>query len=338
MAKISIIVPVYRAEDYLPACIDSILNQTFQDFEVILVDDGSPDRCGEICESYALRDSRIRVIHQENQGQAAARNHALSQAKGEWVCFVDSDDLIHPKMVETLYHPVKEGRAALSMCRMWEAPQLPRDFFREREVSFTVQTMDEETLVSLFDRGEYPGWVACAKLLPKALVASYPFCPGRVYEDNEAVCRWICQGKTLAVTEEALYFYRTNPVSTTQSAFSHKKLDYLWALTSILHFYRELGYEALVGRFTALYVEAAAGSYRRLRWEQKDAQKAREVKKGVGRLFRQEGFPLTKAQSELLLDAMHPKLMPLYWPLEGAVRTVREGGLRGLIRKLASKF
>ena len=100
MPEISVIVPVYRAEAYLHACIDSILSQTFSDFELILVDDGSPDNCGAICDDYAARDSRVRVIHQENQGQAAARNRALAVARGDWVCFVDSDDTVHPQMLE----------------------------------------------------------------------------------------------------------------------------------------------------------------------------------------------------------------------------------------------
>lgn len=338
MPEISIIVPVYRAEAYLPACIDSILNQTYPDFEVLLVDDGSPDRCGEICEDYARRDSRVRVLHQANQGQAAARNHALAVAKGKWLCFVDSDDLIHPQMVEQLFRQVQNGNAAVSMCAMLESVELPENFFETKEASFTTYAMDEDTLAGMFDWEEYPGWVACAKLIPKDLVEGYPFCEGRVYEDNEAVCRWICQGKTLAVTKEKLYFYRTNPISTTQSAFSPKKLDYLWALESILHYYRELGYEKMVERFAGLYAETAAGFYRVTRWELDASEEAKKIRKAARRVFRKEGFPLTKPQFEELLDAMHPKLIRLYWPLDGAVCTLRESGLRGLTKKIAKSF
>ena len=94
---ISVIVPVYRVEKYLPACIDSILNQTFTDFELILVDDGSPDRCPEICDEVARRDARVRVIHQANAGLSAARNAGIEIAHGEWLGFVDSDDYIAPQ-------------------------------------------------------------------------------------------------------------------------------------------------------------------------------------------------------------------------------------------------
>lgn len=94
MSTISIIVPVYKVEEYLPACIRSILRQTYRDFELILVDDGSPDRCGEICDEFAKQDERIRVIHQENGGVSKARNTGLEAANGDWICFIDSDDEI----------------------------------------------------------------------------------------------------------------------------------------------------------------------------------------------------------------------------------------------------
>ena len=99
MPEISVIVPVYKAEAFLADCIDSILSQSFSDFEIILVDDGSPDNSGRICEDYAAKYEHIHVLHQENQGQAAARNHALTHAQGQWICYVDSDDLIHPRML-----------------------------------------------------------------------------------------------------------------------------------------------------------------------------------------------------------------------------------------------
>ena len=332
MPEISVIVPVYKAEDYLHACVDSILSQTVSDFELILVDDGSPDGCGAICDDYAARDSRVRVIHQENQGQAAARNHALSIAKGEWVCFVDSDDAVHPQMLERLGQAAAESGAAMSMCRMLEAPEMPEDFSAPVEVSWELLSMEEESLVALFDAGDYPGWVACAKLVRRELVQSHPFCPGRVYEDNEAVCHWIYGAKTVASIPHSLYFYRTNPGSTTQSRFSMKKLDYLWALEGIIRFYSSVGYTTLRERFGTLYAEEAAGDYHRVRYELNDPKAARDIEKAARRLRRE--IPFTKAQFEIMFSAMHPKLMRLYWPLEGAARTLREDGVSGLIRKV----
>ena len=332
MPEISVIVPVYKVEPYLNRCVDSILRQTYRDFELILVDDGSPDNCGAICDDYAARDGRVRVIHQENQGQAAARNHAFAIAKGEWVCFVDSDDAVHPQMLERLRQAAAESGAGMSMCRMLEAPEMPEDFSAPVEVSWELLSMEEEPLVALFDAGEYPGWVACAKLIRRELIQTHLFCPGRVYEDNEAVCHWIYGAKTIASIPHRLYFYRTNPTSTTQSRFSMKKLDYLWALEGIIRFYSSVGYQTLRERFGTLYAEEAAGDYHRVRYELNDPKAARNIEKAARRLRRE--IPFTKAQFETMFSAMHPKLVRLYWPLEGAARTLREDGVSGLIRKI----
>lgn len=102
MPKISIIVPVYKVEEYLPRCIDSILAQTFKDFELILIDDGSPDNCGKICDEYAKNDYRIKVLHIENGGVSNARNTGINEAVGEYISFVDSDDVIHPQYYEAM--------------------------------------------------------------------------------------------------------------------------------------------------------------------------------------------------------------------------------------------
>lgn len=104
--QISIIVPVYNVEQYLPQCIDSILDQTFSDFELLLIDDGSPDKSGEICDEYAKKDNRIRVFHKENGGVSSARNLGLDNAESEWVTFVDADDWISKKYIENLYAPI----------------------------------------------------------------------------------------------------------------------------------------------------------------------------------------------------------------------------------------
>ena len=338
MPEISVIVPVYKAESYLRDCIGSLLDQTFGDFEILLVDDGSPDRCGDICEEYALKDSRITVIHQENRGQAAARNHALRYAKGSWVCFVDSDDLIHPQTLQLLHRAAVESGASVSMCRMLEAPELSLDFYQEKQPGHTLLTMDEETLVAMHDREEYPAWVACGKLIRKELVENYPFREGRVFEDNEAVCRWVCQGKTLAMVEEKLYFYRTNPGSTTKSDFSLKKLDYLWALESILKYYSSLGYLQMRQRFFDRYVHAVVSACNGLRYVLFRPELVRGVEKDFFRVCREEGMRVNKQQFEALLDSTHPKLMKLYWPVDGVIQTLKRQGISGIGRKLSKRL
>jgi len=338
MPAISVIVPVYKAESYLNDCVESLLAQSFMDFEVILVNDGSPDNCGKLCDAYAAEFDCISVMHQENQGQAAARNHALSKAKGSWICFVDSDDLIHPRMLELLYQAVRESGAPISMCGMLEAETLPADFHKDREVSFEVLAMDEPTLAALYDAEEYPAWVACAKLIRRDLIESYPFREGRVYEDNEAVCRWVCKAGALVRTNEKLYFYRGNPASTTKAVFHLKRLDYLWALESIVIFYSGLGYEKMRQRFISRYIDAAINCCSGARYLLGRPDLVRQIEKQSRSFLRREHAVLTKEQFEAFLDVTHPGLIKLYWPVSGAVSTWKRDGLSGVLRKIRKRI
>ena len=337
MPIISVIVPVYKAEFFLAECIDSILSQTFTDFEFILAEDGSPDGSGRICDDYAAKYDCISVIHQENQGQAAARNHALPLAKGEWICFVDSDDLIHPQMLESLYRAVMESGAPVSTCGFLEAVTVPEAFRKERQVCFETMPMDEETLVRLYDADEYPAWVACAKLIRRDLIEAYPFREGRVYEDNEAVCRWVCAGGSLARTEENLYFYRGNPDSTTKAAFREKTLDYLWALESIIGFYTDLGYGQMRQRFVSRYIDAAINCCSGARHLLQRPDLVKQVEKQTRNFLRRENIKLTKDQFEAFLDVTHPKLIRIYWPVSGVWNRLRKKGFSGILQQFCQK-
>ena len=320
MPEISIIVPVYRAEKYLNACVDSILNQTYSDFELVLIEDGSPDQSGAICDEYAQKDDRVRVIHQPNQGQAAARNHALPMTQGKWLCYVDSDDAIHPQMLEQLHRAAEKSGAGISMCQFLEAPEPPEDYEQPAEFSYTLLTMDEKTLTELHDRDQYPGWVACAKLIRRELVEGYPFHTGRVYEDNEAVTRWLLPAKTLAMLPTQLYFYRTNPESTTKSQFSLKRLDYLWALESMISYFQSVGFHTLAQRFVERYVEAAASACYGVRNELKRPERANGILADVQRFLRRENLKLTRRERLSLLEAAHPNAMGRFWSVAEKVR------------------
>ncbi|MCM3568229.1 glycosyltransferase [Neobacillus mesonae] len=116
MLKLSIVVPIYNVEQYLPNCIESILSQTYKDFEVILVNDGSPDNCGEICENYAKKDNRIKVIHKVNEGVSSARNCGINLSKGEYIGFIDPDDTVEPEMYDVLLQTAKKNNADIVVC------------------------------------------------------------------------------------------------------------------------------------------------------------------------------------------------------------------------------
>ncbi len=254
MPDVSVIVPVYRAEPYLRCCVDSILAQTFTDFELILVDDGSPDNCPAICDEYAETDERVRVIHQQNRGQSAARNRAVTQARGEWLCFVDSDDAIHPQLVEVLFRAVKEYHVQMSMCGTMEAQEIPDSFWKEAEANYSSIRVSEEWLFDLHQRGDYRFWIVCGKLIHKDIYLNAPLAEGRVYEDGPAVCKWFLSQKNVVNINCDLYFYRVNSNGTTKSAFSPKRLDHLWAHKEIITSYRQAGYFSLMKAVFFSYV------------------------------------------------------------------------------------
>ena len=135
---ISVIVPVYKVEPYLRQCVDSILDQSYEDLEVLLIDDGSPDNCSEICEEYARLDDRVKTFHTENRGLSSARNYGLQQAKGEFVGFVDSDDWIEPDMFMNLLQRMEEAGADFCVCGYWEENGASKDIHQFDEASYTT--------------------------------------------------------------------------------------------------------------------------------------------------------------------------------------------------------
>lgn len=253
MPQISVIVPVYNVEKYLHRCVDSILAQTFTDFELILVDDGSPDNCGAICDEYARKDARVRVIHQKNQGQAAARNRAVAEANGDWIHFVDSDDMIHPQMLEVLYSAAVENDANISMCGAVESEEIPETFYSSPNRHAKVCCMDEDSMEDLLEHGEHRYWVVWGKLIKKEIVQNIPFTKGRIYEDNAVVCQWLYEAGRVADLADRLYFYFVNEQGTTKNSFSWKQLDYLWALRKQMRFFRKKKYTRMERKVKGQY-------------------------------------------------------------------------------------
>lgn len=265
--KISVIVPVYKCEQYIHRCVNSILNQTFSDFELILVDDGSPDNCGEICEDYAKKDFRVKVIHQVNGGQAAARNNGVKEAQGEWLHFVDSDDMIHPKTLEILYKTAIDNDVKLSMCSAFQGENIPDDFSKNFDVTANILNMDEENIFHLCKNEKYYYWVVWGKLLHKSIFLKHPLTEGRIYEDNAIVCKWLHEAKKVAVIPSPLYFYYINTSGTTKNNFTEKQLDILWAFEEQISYFHSLDYEKMTEHLVSYYFEISANMHYRAKHE-----------------------------------------------------------------------
>lgn len=210
---ISIIVPIYKVENYLEACVDSILKSTYRDFEVILVDDGSPDRCGEMCDNFAASDPRVRVIHKPNEGISEARNDGLKAARGEYIAFVDGDDVIHPRMLEVLHDAINSGDYDFSMVLgVWVQDKgIGYDYVGEDgtiEVNSTRIISQQELMGQLANVGYGAGQyhVVWNKLYKKSIVDGHWF-RKVASEDMEWLTRITLGINQGILVESGLYYY-----------------------------------------------------------------------------------------------------------------------------------
>ncbi len=228
MDLISIIVPVYNVEDYLDACIDSIVNQTYYNLEIILVDDGSDDSCPMLCDCWAQRDSRIKVIHKENGGASSARNAGIDACTGKYIGFVDSDDIISPYMYEKLYKLLTGKSADFVQCGMILFSDTPFRGFPHRD-RVKVSVLNPAESVNLLLSGDISS--TCPNTLSERNTAlSTKFDVGMINEDVMWVYRMLVKSAKTVVTDEELYAYYQRPGSVMNSSYSEKRFDAIKAL------------------------------------------------------------------------------------------------------------
>lgn len=232
--RISVIIPVYRVEKYLRPCVDSVLNQTYKDFEVILVDDGSPDSCPEICDEYASADSRIRVIHQQNTGQSGARNAGMKVATGEYVCFIDSDDFLIDNNVFQRLADAVTGTPDIVHYRFkewFESDGHTADCRFDYNIPVAGRSITE-IYCDLIDKDAYYN-SAWSKIIRRKLLvdSNISFEQGIVGEDNEWYYHVVMAAKSLVLIDEALYVYRRRKGSTTTTTRRKNLTDQLYVIS-----------------------------------------------------------------------------------------------------------
>lgn len=217
---ITVIIPIYNVEKYLRECLDSVLAQTYTNLEILLVDDGSTDGSGAICDEYAGKDSRIRVIHQENGGLSAARNTGLDAARGEYVSFVDSDDVVGPHFIEVLYDALIQVGVQLSLCcfRRFVDGQ---PFGKENSIHGQICWSRREAIHELTKTDENPRAelvsVSWNKLYHRSLFEHLRFPVGKLHEDEFVILPLLLQVERVVKCEDVLYFYRQRSESITGS-------------------------------------------------------------------------------------------------------------------------
>ena len=240
MPEISVIVPVYRVKPYLHRCVDSILAQTYSDFDLILIDDGCPDGCGAVCDEYAQKDARIHVIHQNNGGLSSARNTGINwsikNSKSEWISFVDSDDWIHPRYLELLI--AAAGDTQLDV--------IIGGYFRTNGETFPEPERHKERAVirpadDYYVKSIVNATVSWGKLVRKKYYEEIQFPVGKVHEDEFTTYKILFRQKNLAVVDLPLYAYFQNKQGIMMKPWSPSRLDAMLAMDEQLSFFHKLG-------------------------------------------------------------------------------------------------
>lgn len=237
---ISVIVPVYNVEKYIEKCIRSVLDQTYKEFELILVNDGSTDGSGDICDMYERKDGRIRVLHQENKGLSEARNAGLFICTGEYITYIDSDDSVEPDYLEELYRNLAEHRADVSVCAyrlVWEDKNR-REKEKAEDTQVHVYTGREaaKKIVAENDRKMITAW---GKLYHRRMKPLLVYPSGKTHEDEFVTYRVFYTADRVVVTERPLYLYLQRGSSIMNNGYSERRLDKIEALKEAVEFFRD---------------------------------------------------------------------------------------------------
>lgn len=236
---ISIVIPIYKVELYLERCIQSVMMQTYHNLEIILVDDGSPDRSGDICEDFAKKDSRIKVCHKTNGGLSDARNYGVERSHGMYITFIDADDYIAPNYIEYLFNLLIRYDADISCCCMIKTI--------ENTVAYTINTaIPKERILTGKEAcrellgGSYGILVtAWGKLYRSKIVRKYPFPVGRKHEDEATTCKYYYEANKVVIGNYCLYAYYQNSNSIMHTISDSINGDLIWAQRHRAEFFEE---------------------------------------------------------------------------------------------------
>ena len=326
MSTIGIIIPFYNTEKYLNRCIDSIMSQTRDDFEIILVDDGSADEGGCICERYAREYSNVTVIHQKNRGQASARNigldYATDYSKGKWVTFIDSDDWVASGYLENLYRLVEEYGVCVSVCGYLKATDSTDNLFPEDERNYSLMETED-----LYCEKNLLTVVPWGKLYDKACFDGIRFPVGKICEDEFTIYKAMFRTSEVAYTVSPLYYYFCNSNSVTQSNSNIMRLDGFDAMMECSDYLKKNNYQKayLFSLKKAVFflcevhnnnVDALLANPDKLKY-------LRRVLRKLLRLSRKEklfGF----SKYRFVYEIAHPLLMKYYWFFHSMTSKVRK--------------
>lgn len=325
MPTISVIVPVYKVEKYIHRCVDSILGQSFTDFELILVDDGSPDNCGAICDEYAAKDNRVVVIHQQNGGLSAARNAgtdwAFANSDSQWLTFIDSDDWVNETYLYALHEAATKENCLIAAC----------DFIvtdKQDELEQTgLLSVSKTSSSDFYNKHFYNAQSACSKIFYKALFAS-PKCRfqrGILYEDSALIYQIIFTQENIAFTDNARYYYFRREESITNEEWKPARMVYCQVQQDQLHWLIEHHYDACVKTCLCRYLSTLhynISLIREIPEYQKYARTMRKICREMLRKYSKE-YSITLEGYPQFYQAAYPHATQIYWIAKSQINKLR---------------
>lgn len=309
MPNISVIVPVYKVEPFIRRCVDSILSQTYEDFELILVDDGSPDNCGAICDEYAAMDGRVQVIHQKNGGLSAARNAGIdfvfANSRSQWLAFVDSDDWVHPDFLLLLHKAAEQTRSRISACGFFHTDGAPIP--GDEDCSIKGLSADDYYCEDIHGNGTP---AACGKLYHRSLFKSLRYPVGKLHEDEFTTYLALYEAGQIGVTPARLYGYFQNAQGITHSRWSPKRMHALEAFEKQIAFAQSSGNSRLLKKAVEVYIFS---TYEQLGAGEKSFHRQlRQKLRYALKLGKECGFPAGFDQIPWAYEAAYPCKL-LWW-------------------------
>ena len=269
MDLVSIIVPVYNVKPYLERCVNSLIGQSYRDLEIILVDDGSTDGSGELCDDLTHKDNRIKAIHKSNQGAAAARNAGIDISSGEFICFVDSDDYVNYEYVRYLYEICTKNGADIGMCGHLITDK--DDYYELIDFSKPIELYSKDEILDKFFTDMHGSIIIpWNKIYKRKCISDIRYVVGMICEDEATTVKFLYNADKIAFGKEVGYYYFSRPDSITGSAYSKRNLDILKAYESRLLFYKEQGEDKLYIRECQFYLSEILNQYSKVKKFLKD--------------------------------------------------------------------
>lgn len=318
MEKIAVIVPVYNVEKYLDRCINSILLQTYDNFELILINDGSTDKSGSICDLYSKNNRRIHVIHQKNAGVSAARNVGMDYVckftKCTWICFVDSDDYINKNFLKILYEAGQNDKTKLIMC----------DYTTQKdEIDLLIQDTYSEVMAPEEVYITFPRVTnsVCAKLYKLDLIRKYKFPEGKIMEDAHIFYKVLFDilNVSISVIDKPLYFYTLNSNGIYNSKWKPERLESIIAMKNQVEFMKYNNYDRALNTASYVYMLTI---FKELKWLKETNPKMKKYEKLLRKKLKKAIIDYKKITGKSLRDEIwyydyaYPFLSILYWKIK----------------------